>query len=326
MQRMRASSLIGVIAAAAVLASCEMNQGEPADGAPADTMDAGADTMAIVVSDAGLQTPESVLHDEQADMYLVSNINGEPLGRDDNGFIARVRPDGTVETLKWIDGAAEDVTLNAPKGLALKGDTLFVADIDSVRAFHRESGAPLGARGVPDADFLNDLVVAGGTLYVTDTGVDASFSPTGRAAVYRFGPSGAEAVARGESLSGPNGLAARNGDLLVAPFGSADVRRLTAGGGGADEGEGTGAGDVVATLPGGQLDGIIALDDGGFLASSWETSTVYRVSADGEAVAVVENVEAPADIGWDAGRRRVLIPLFNANRVEIHPVRESPAS
>ncbi|NIP81802.1 MAG: hypothetical protein GWM90_22320, partial [Gemmatimonadetes bacterium] len=71
-----------------------------------DTTVTPPDTAAIRVEDAGLQTPESVLHDDRADVYLVSNINGAPTERDDNGFISRVGPDGTVLELRWIDGEA----------------------------------------------------------------------------------------------------------------------------------------------------------------------------------------------------------------------------
>src|SRR5689334_5070452 len=46
------------------------------------------------VSDVGFKTPESVLYDARADVYLVSNIDGSPLGVDDSAFISRVRPDG----------------------------------------------------------------------------------------------------------------------------------------------------------------------------------------------------------------------------------------
>jgi hypothetical protein len=35
----------------------------------------------------------------------------------------------------------------------------------------------------------------------------------------------------------------------------------------------------------------------------------------------VENVEAPADIGWDQRRNRLLIPLFNGNRIEVREIR-----
>ena len=304
-----AAGLFAVLA----LAACGGDAGEGAAAGDDDAAAMPADTQVVVVADAGFQTPESVLHDEAADVYLVSNINGQPVERDGNGFISRVRPDGTVEDLKWIEGGAGGVRLNAPKGMALKGDTLFVSDIDSVRAFHRETGQALGARGVPDADFLNDLVVADGVLYVTDTGVDASFSPTGNAAIYRMGAGEPETVARGDSLAGPNGIAVQAGRMLVAPFGSGEVRRIELSEGG--------LGEVVATLPGGQLDGIIGQADGGFLVSSWETSTIYHVTPDGQAHAIIENVQSPADIGWDAERRRVLVPLFMGNRVEIHPVR-----
>ena len=67
----------------------------------------------------GFSTPESVLHDDRSDVYLVSNVNGSPTDKDDNGFISRITPEGEIENLKWIDGALGDVTLHAPKGMAI---------------------------------------------------------------------------------------------------------------------------------------------------------------------------------------------------------------
>ena len=81
----------------------------------------------------GFSTPESAVHDTIADVYLVSNINGSPFGDDKAGFISRVSPDGKVLDLKWIDGSSADVELNAPKGLALVAETLYVADVNVVR-------------------------------------------------------------------------------------------------------------------------------------------------------------------------------------------------
>ena len=63
------------------------------------------------------------------------------------------------------------MTLNAPKGMALRGDTLFVADIDILRMFNRRTGAPLGGVDVAErgATFLNDVAVGpDGSLYITD--------------------------------------------------------------------------------------------------------------------------------------------------------------
>ena len=274
-----------------------------------------AEPNAVTVADVGFQTPESVLHDEVADVYLVSNINGAPLDRDDNGFISRVTPDGEVEELRWIDGAAESIPLSAPKGMGIHGDTLFVTDIDSVRAFHRTSGDYLGARGVPGATFLNDIAVGpDGTLYVSDTGMNAEFSSTGTDAVYRFQAGEPVVVVEGSELAGPNGLAVMDDRVVLVSFGAPQVRTVSAMGGEAS---------VLAELPGASLDGVVVLEDGSMLVSSWETSTVYHVpaSADGgEAMAVVEDVPSPADIGWDGRRNRVLIPIFQENRLVIRAI------
>ncbi|PYP81996.1 MAG: hypothetical protein DMD25_00425, partial [Gemmatimonadetes bacterium] len=105
---------------------------------------------------------------------FVSNINGSPTAKDNNGFISRVRPDGAVENLKFIEGGHGGVTLNAPKGLAIRGDTLWVADIDVVRAFDAKTGAPRDSVSMASlgAVFLNDIAIAQtGALYITDTGI-----------------------------------------------------------------------------------------------------------------------------------------------------------
>jgi len=278
---------------------------------------ADSPAAAITVADAGLQTPESALHDAAADVYLVANINGSPLEKDDNGFISRVGPDGAVQALKWIDGANPDVTLHAPKGMGLNGDTLFVADIDAVRWFDRASGRALGERSVRGATFLNDVTVgADGTVYVTDSGFRAGaqgLEPSGTDALYRFRPDGsAEAVLRGATLGGPNGVIVDGTTATVVTFGSGEImeidlmtRQRTR---------------TVARGPGGQLDGVVRLADGSLLVSSWEGQAIYRVTGDTYTVAV-DSVAAPADIGYDAGRGRVLIPLFMANRLEIREVR-----
>src|SRR5439155_460685 len=129
-------------------------------------------TKSIVVE--GFLTPESVLHDPAQDIYFVSNINGGPTTKDNNGFISRVRPDGAVENLKFIEGGHGGVTLNAPKGLAIRGDTLWVADIDMVRSFDAKTGAPRDSVSLAGlgAVFLNDIAIAQtGALYITDTGI-----------------------------------------------------------------------------------------------------------------------------------------------------------
>lgn len=316
------------ISAALLLCACGDQPDGAADGEtaqPDTAVEAATDTQTVTVADAGLATPESVLHDEDADVYLVSNINGSPLDKDGNGFISRITPDGQVEELRWIDGEAEGITLHAPKGMALRGDTLFVSDIDSVRAFSRTSGEYHGARGVPGATFLNDLAVgADGTLYVSDTGLNPDFSSSGTDAVYGFDGDEAVVAAEGTQLSGPNGLAAYDRSLVVVSFGAAEIRRIDLDAGDAASSE------VIATLPGAQLDGVVRLNDGSLLVSSWETQTIYRVppnvegeqpgDAQREAEVIAEGIPSPADIGFDSQRQRLLIPVFQEDRLEFRPV------
>ena len=266
----------------------------------------------IVVT--GMATPESAVHDPEADVYLVSNINGGPGDVDDNGFITRLSPDGTITHLKWIDGEDPAVTLHAPKGSAIYGDRFYVADIDTVRVFDRTTGAPLDAWEVPGAGFLNDVAVgADGTVYVTDTGISIGpqgFTPTGTAAVHRFDADGQrEAIAQGDALALPNGVVEAPQGLVLAPIGSNVVSVI------GDDGSLT----TLAELPQGQLDGVVVAADGSLLVSSFGGNAVYRIAPDGAVSDVVTDTPA-ADIGIDVGRSRVLIPQLNTNQLIIYPV------
>lgn len=264
----------------------------------------------------GFQTPESVLYDARGDVYLVSNINGNPTAADGNGFISKVSPTGKVIALKWIDGTKPGVTLNAPKGMAIVGDTLYVSDITAVRKFNRVTGQFMGSIDIMGSTFMNDLAAGrDGSVYASDTGLKPDFSPSGTDAIYRIDRMGkVTALAKGSELNHPNGVAVRaDGAVLVVVFAErGEVYAL-----GKD-----GKRSTVATLPAGQLDGIEIARDGSLLVSSWASSSVYRVTRDGrKATVVVENVKAPADIGYDGKRNRVLIPLFQDNKVQIQTLK-----
>ena len=296
--------LLTVLTAAAAVGACAAGEREAMSDEP------------IRVAGVGLSTPESVLHDPVADVYLVSNLNGGPLAKDGNGFISRLAPDGSVLGLKWIDGAAEGVTLHAPKGTGLKGDTLLVADIDAVRLFDRNSGAPIDSWTVTGATFLNDVAVGpDGTVYVTDMGFRAGpegFEPSGSDAVHRFDAAGDHAVlVSGDALGGPNGILVDGDRVMFVTYGTGRVTLV-------HREDGT-----ISGLPApqtGQLDGLVKTPAGAFLLSSWEGGTVYRLGPGGLYTAEIAELEAPADIGLDAARNRLLIPLFMASEVLIVPL------
>lgn len=268
----------------------------------------------INVANVGLATPESILYDVRDDVYLVSNINGNPTGFDDNGFISRIAPDGHVLELKWIDGERPDVTLNAPKGMALTADALYVADINAVRIFDRRSGGYLGAVVVLGATFVNDLAAGPGrVVYATDTGLNPDFSPSGTDAIYKIDAERVlSAVIKTPDLHNPNGVTVLpGGDLFVVTFAPTGEVYAIAGG----------AIRNVRRMPSGGLDGVEAIPGGAFLISSWGASAVFQLQRDGSATTVVSSVPSPADIGYDNRRDRVLIPIFTENRLVIQPLR-----
>jgi len=272
----------------------------------------GATKVATVT---GFLTPESVLYDSAQDIYFVSNINGSPTAKDGNGFISRLRPDGAVENLKFIEGGHNGATLNAPKGLALAGDTLWVADIDAVRAFDAKTGAPLDTISLAalGAVFLNDIAIAQtGALYITDTGI--KFDDVGNVLhpgpdrIFRIGPDRrVTEAARGDTLGRPNGIALDpvGKRFIVVEFGGKSVLAWKP----------MDKAPVAIAKGAGGYDGVVVAG-GKIYVSSWTDSTVSTYET-GQEVKLITGVPSPADIGYDGKRNRLLIPIFTGNRVEI---------
>ncbi len=269
------------------------------------------DVVDVTLGDQGFATPESAQHDPDADVYLVTNIHGDPFVKDDNGFISRLAPDGKQLAMRWIDGSKPDVTLHAPKGLAFTADELWVADIDEVRRFDRATGAPRGSVPIAGATFLNDVAIGpDGSVYVTDTGVGQGFVPTGTDAIWRIDPKtgSATAFARGKDLDQPNGVWVDADGVFVVTWASGKLLSFShAGARGAD-----------IVLPKAQLDGLVRLPDGRFLVTSWEGRCAYLVDSAGAAKAWLSPLlDAPADHGLDLRRGRALIPAFQKNELRI---------
>lgn len=288
------------------LAACTHEKPRPAE---TDTAPAGPTLVATV---KGLSAPESVIHDTGQDVYFITNINGNPGTKDGNGFISRLKPDGTVDSLHFVMGGRNGVTLNAPKGTAITGDTLWVADLDAVRGFNRFTGAPLATIEFgPRARFLNDLAVGpDGRLYVSETGVAPNaagqFSPTGLDNVFRIadGHRIASIMTRSK-VPMPNGITAHGQGLLIGSFAEPEVREWRAD---ADS-------LIVVGKASGTVDGLGVLDDGRIVASSWDDSTLAVVGS--TPTALITGVAAPADFGIDRRRRRIIIPQLTEDQAVI---------
>lgn len=291
----------------------------PATAAPVATTEAPAPapestpTTPSVRWTGGFATPESVVYDPAGDRYLVSNISGRPVDADNDGFISELSPDGTIKNLKWIEAGKGGAKLDAPKGMAISGDLLYVADLDKVRTFSLKTGAPKGEIKLEGATFANG-VVAGpdGKVYVSDSGLKmkgSEFEPSGTDAVWVISKKKATVIAKSTELGKPNGLAIDEKGLLVCTFGSGEVYRL-----GAD-----GARSDVQKPPKGSLDGLVFFGSD-VLVSSWEGSAVYRKTAGGDFAPIVVGAKAPADFAIDTKRKLVIVPRFLDDAVEAYPI------
>lgn len=265
----------------------------------------------------GFGFPESVRYDADQDLYFVSSMAGPGSLKDGNGYIARVPAAEPSRAEVFIQGGRNGVVLHAPKGLAIRGDTLWVADIDVVRGFHRRTGAPVATLDLraQAPRLLNDVAVGpDGSLHVTDTGIamtDKGVIYQGGDRIFRIGPDRAvSTIASGAGLGRPNGIT-WDGDgkrwIVVSfdPFRS-EVYAIR-------------PGDSVRTILArgtGKFDGVERLADGRLLVTSWTDSAVIVVDG-ARTQRVVRGLWQPADLGVDTRRGHVAVPLVLQGRVEI---------
>ncbi len=255
----------------------------------------------------GFVAPEAVRYDPDQDVYFVGNWGtGSASATDNNGYISRMRPDGQIETLKFIAGGTNGVVLHAPRGMYIVGDTLWVADADAVRGFDRKTGAKLANVDFSGLDrgFLNDVAAdATGTVYVTDTG---------RNKLYKVqGEGGPTLVVSDSALGSPNGITwdAANKRFIIVPYGGAHSIRAWV--------PGTTTLTDVSTSTGAKWDGVEVLPGGRVLVSSQADSSVH-VFEGTTGHAIIHTQGAPADIAVDTKRNRVAVPVVALNHVEIY--------
>jgi sugar lactone lactonase YvrE len=292
---------------------------DSANAAEGVRMGVSSSEARFVRSIIGFQGPESVRYDPDDDVYFVSNMKGAGSAKDDNGFITRIRASDPDSASILAEGGKNGVTLDAPKGLAIHGDTLWVADITVLRGFDRHSGAPLATIDFAPlgAVQLNDVAIGpDGTIHVTDTGIIMSpkgVIHTGPDRIFVVGPNAQISVAaEGFQLRRPNGITwdPVGKRWIVLSFDQFAGQIM-------QNPQGHATPTLIRTRDGGgQLDGVEVLRDGAILFTSWADSSVHML-ANGRDKPIIREVPVPADIGVDTKRNYVLIPLSMLGHVQL---------
>lgn len=289
--------LIYVLMLLLIVTACQ-TQKETSDSAEAtDTTAQLPVTLTLKwETDTVLTTCESVLFDSANQILYVSNIHGAPDGKDGKGSIARVTLDGKVENAEWVKG------LDAPKGMGLFNQTLFVTDIDRIHEIYVTSGKIVRTHKVDGAQFLNDITVdAQGKVFASDSG-------TGSIILLENGK-----VSKWlEGLKGPNGLLVEEDTMLVAlwagnalnvvDLASKQVTLKT---------------DSVESA-----DGIEAIGDGDYFVSSWN-GMVHYIDANSKKTTLLDvraDSVSCADIEYIQSRKLLLVPTFFKNTVRAYEV------
>jgi sugar lactone lactonase YvrE len=249
----------------------------------------------------GLAQPESVVQDPATGSIYVTNIAGAIMQKDGNGFIARLRPDGTIIEREWVKG------LNAPTGMALHDRTLFVADVDELIEINVASGEIAKRHEAKGAVFLNDVAVGeDGTVYVSDTPMNT---------IWRLKDGTLEPWLANDTLNGPNGLLPQGDKLIVASFGKlpGEGQKQELGGLLVVDLEDQSVSKLGSGEPIGNLDGLQLLQPGVYLVTDWAAGVLYRVDAKGKADRLIKLSKGSGDLIYLPDKKIVLIPIMLNN-------------
>ena len=254
----------------------------------------------------GLKTPESVVQAKNGKIY-VSEIN--EFGKDGDGQIT------VIENGKKRVFATG---LDDPKGLAIIGKTLYVADKTKIMKIDMEgkvqSFVPASAFPVTPL-FLNDLEAdPQGNLYVSDSG--DLFGAGKGGAIYKISPKGEVKLlinnVQDARVKAPNGLLADDtGKVLIyVDFISGVLYSLNT--------ETQALNDIAEGFGGG--DGLLHRSNGTMYVSDWKSGKVFSVNTKGDVALVKGGYQSAADIAITKDEKYLMVPDMKAGELDFIPL------
>ncbi len=261
--------------------------------------------LAHAFTTGGFTNPYGVAVDTRTGFIFVSNVNGSLDAKDDNGFISRLKGDGSIESLRFIDGANKSIDLNAPKGMAVVGTTLYVCDIDKLRAYDTTYGNLLfdvNFGNLPVQHFYDVKVGPDGALYLAD-------GPGNR--IYRIDLAKQHEVTTfvaGDSLGQPHSLTWYTAKQVfaVAGWSSGQITAYTRSG-------------KMRPLPAvflRTLEGMDADDKGNLYVASTGLAAIYRIDLGFALNSFNTGIDSPSGVAFHKAGSEILTASFNGGTIE----------
>ncbi|MCH8163109.1 MAG: SMP-30/gluconolactonase/LRE family protein [Proteobacteria bacterium] len=289
-----------------ILSACSDNAQTPqvitAETAENNSPEKGTAKLELLWEAQGFNNPESVIYHESSNTLFVSNVNGSPIEKDGNGYISKILLDGTILKMQWVIG------LNAPKGLAIHDNTLYVSDIDTLVAIDIPSGTITNTYKVDDAKFLNDVTASNqGEIFVSDMLLNR---------IYRLSNDQFNLWLESTELENPNGLHAEGDHLILGAWGvitdgfateipghlksiSLQDKSITSLGG-----------DPI-----GNLDGVESDGNNGYYVTDWMAGKLFQINTNGEATLLLELEQGMADHEVLLEQNLILLPMMKNDKV-----------
>jgi hypothetical protein len=271
---------------------------------------------------SGLESPQSFLADPATNSYFISNVNGDPGARDNNGFITKLNGNAEIVGFKFIAGGLNNTTLHAPKGMALIENILYVADLDMLRAFDKNTGQTITTVTFPaqksSSGSMSLIDIAAGSqglLYISDMGGNTIYQ------VDTAHQHQVSVLVHDDRLAGPTGIAVhpKTGHVVAVSWDKGHIMDIT------PDGMLT---ELVSnsffTSRFQNLSGVDFDRWGNMYVSDLTKGKVWRMQPNKKFQVIAEYLPTPADIGVDRVNNLILVPYVQANVAEVNGL-EMPA-
>ncbi len=267
-----------------------------------------ADNLDKTWETSGFNMPESAVYDSRTNIIFISNVHGQPNGKDGVGYISTLRPNGEVIQLKWVEG------FHAPKGMIVSGDKIYVSDIDHLVEVDINHGRITGKWKAEGAKFLNDTAIdSSGRVYVSDMLGNS---------IYRLSNNKLELWIQDNDIPGPNGLMIKGDDLLIASWGVITEGFSTSTAGhlkvvslSSQSISSLGSGNAVGNLDGLEPDG-----NGSYFVTDWMAGSLYKIHSSGDANLLLDLNQGSADHEYIQSKNLIVIPMMLDGKIVAYKV------